>query len=180
MLRTIERPTNATLRPWLWAVSSTCCMRCTWLAKLATMTCGGLVANACVDGRADRALGDHEAGDLGVGRVDEEQVDTLLAEAGEGAQVGDPAVERQLVELDVAGVQHQSRPAVRMATARRVGDGVVDRDELEVERPHPWRSPSATDDRAGGRSVLGALGLDAARASGGSRRRGMSGRSRSR
>ena len=38
MLRTIERPTKATLRPCAWAASSTCWMRCTWLAKLETMT----------------------------------------------------------------------------------------------------------------------------------------------
>ncbi len=37
MLRTIERPTKATLRPYSWAVSRICWMRWTWLAKLATM-----------------------------------------------------------------------------------------------------------------------------------------------
>src|SRR5665647_1819467 len=37
MLRTIDRPTKATLRPWACAASSTCWMRCTWLAKLETM-----------------------------------------------------------------------------------------------------------------------------------------------
>ena len=38
MLRTIERPTYATLRLWATAASSTCCTRCTWEAKQATMT----------------------------------------------------------------------------------------------------------------------------------------------
>ena len=37
MLRTIERPTYATLRSCSTAASSTCCTRCTWLAKQATM-----------------------------------------------------------------------------------------------------------------------------------------------
>ena len=37
MLRTIERPTYATLRWWATAASSTCWTRCTWLAKQATM-----------------------------------------------------------------------------------------------------------------------------------------------
>ena len=37
MLRTIERPTKATRRPCSWAASRICWMRCTWLAKLATM-----------------------------------------------------------------------------------------------------------------------------------------------
>ncbi len=37
MLRTIERPTKATRRPYSWAASRICWMRWTWLAKLATM-----------------------------------------------------------------------------------------------------------------------------------------------
>ena len=44
MFRTIERPTNATLRPCACAASSTCWMRCTWLAKLDTMMRRGDVA----------------------------------------------------------------------------------------------------------------------------------------
>ena len=43
MLRTIERPTNATLRPWSCAASRTCWIRCTWLAKLDTMIRRGAV-----------------------------------------------------------------------------------------------------------------------------------------
>ena len=45
MLRTIDRPTKATLRPCACAASSTCWMRCTWLAKLETMTRRGAVRN---------------------------------------------------------------------------------------------------------------------------------------
>ena len=37
MLRTIDRPTRQTRRPCLAAASNTCCTRCTWLAKHATM-----------------------------------------------------------------------------------------------------------------------------------------------
>ena len=47
MLRTIDRPTKATLRPWAWAALSTCWIRCTWLAKLDTMTRRGAVRNTC-------------------------------------------------------------------------------------------------------------------------------------
>ena len=43
MLRTIERPTKATLRPEAWAASSTCWMRCTWEAKEETMIRFGAV-----------------------------------------------------------------------------------------------------------------------------------------
>ena len=64
-------------------------------------------------------------GHLGVGGVDQQQVDALLAEPGEGPQVGDPAVERQLVHLEVAGVQHElaGRGADRDARARPGSSG---------------------------------------------------------
>ena len=58
MLRTIDRPTNATLRPCVAAASSTCWTRCTWQAKQATMIrCVGACEDV-VEHRADaRARG---------------------------------------------------------------------------------------------------------------------------
>ena len=64
-----------------------------------------------VQHRADAALGGDEAGHLGVGGVRQQQVDALGAEPGEGAQVGQDAVQRQLVHLEVAGVHAGCRPA---------------------------------------------------------------------
>ena len=66
------------------------------------------LADDVVEHSADLTLGRDESGHLGVGGVDEEQVDTLVAEAGETGEVGQAAVERQLVELDVTGVQYDS------------------------------------------------------------------------
>ena len=83
--------------------------------------------------RADVALERGESGDVGVGRVGHEQVDTLFAEPRERAQVGDAVVERELVHLEVAGVQHQAGGGADR-DGERVGNGVVDGDELEVER----------------------------------------------
>ena len=136
MLRTIERPTKATLRPWLCAASSTCWMRCTWLAKLDTMIRRGAVRKTSSIAGVRSRLGGGEAGHLGVGRVGEEEVDAFLAQPGEGPQVGDPLVERELVHLEVTGVQHQpgSGPDRHRQT---VGDGVVHRQELAVERSEP-------------------------------------------
>ena len=54
-----------------------------------------------------RSLG-VKPGHVGVGGVGQEQVDALLAEPRERAQVGDAAVERQLVHLEVARVQHET------------------------------------------------------------------------
>ena len=85
-----------------------------------------------------------EAGHLGVGRVDQEQVDALVAEAGEAAQVGDPLVERELVHLEVARVQDQAGAGADR-DGEAVGDRVVDGEELEVERARASSSsPSAT------------------------------------
>ena len=160
MLRTIERPTKATLRPWSWAASRTCWMRCTWLAKLDTMTRRGAVRKTCsMAGVRSRSDGG-EAGDLGVGGVGEEEVDALLAQPGEAAQVGDPAVQRELVHLEVAGVQHQAGGGADR-DGQAVGDRVVDRDELAVERARaPAGCPSRDLDGLRGDPVLLELGLD--------------------
>ena len=92
---------------------------------------GGLV-EGLLDGRGEVALGTHESGHFGVGGVDHEDVDPLLTELGEGPQVGDPPVDGQLVHLEVTGVE--DRPGVGLdVDGQRVGDGVVDGDELDVE-----------------------------------------------
>ena len=108
-------------------------------------------AEDLLDGGGEVPLGGGEAGDLGVGGVGQEQVDALLAEPGEAAQVGDPAVERELVHLEVAGVQDQAgRGADRDGEA--VGDRVVDGEELAGRRGRSRaRSPSrtSTEPRAG-------------------------------
>ena len=117
-------------------------------------------------------------GHLGVGGVDHEQVDALLAEPGERAQVGDAAVERQLVHLEVAGVQHRAGRGAH-GDRERVGDRVVDGDELALEGAEPLALPLADRQRERRDAVLLELGLD-------ERERelepmsGMSGRSRSR
>ena len=73
-------------------------------------------------------------GHLGVGGVRQQQVDAGQPEPGEGAEVGEDAVERKLVHLEVAGVHQRARRRVH-GDGERVGDRVVDRHELAVERP---------------------------------------------
>ena len=113
-----------------------------------------------VEHRADVDLGRGEAGDLGVRGVGEEQVDPLLAEPGERPQVGDPAVERELVHLEVAGVQHGAGAGADR-DREGVGDGVVDGDELELERPERQAVP-LLDDVVDGllEPVLAELGVE--------------------
>ena len=60
-------------------------------------------------------------GHLGVGGVGHQQVDALGAEPGEAAQVGQPPVQRQLVHLEVAGVQDHARPWCGSPTASASG-----------------------------------------------------------
>ena len=81
---------------------------------------------------ADLGLGERDAAALGVGRVRHEQVDAGLRELGDHAVVGQAAVDRRLVELEVAGVQDVAdRRADEDADA--VGDRVVHREEVEAE-----------------------------------------------
>ena len=107
----------------------------------------------------DLELGRREAGDVGVRRVGEEEVDALLPQPGEGAQVGQAAVEGQLVHLEVAGVQHRAGLGAH-EDGERVGDRVVDGHELEVEDAELLAL--ALLDRHGVRpdAVLLELGLD--------------------
>ena len=112
-----------------------------------------------LDRRCQVALGDLETRDLGVGGVDEQQVDALLAEAGEGAQVGDPVVERELVHLEVAGVQDQARAGTDR-DREGVRDRVVDGDELAVERAKLGALALAYLDGLGRDPVLLELGGD--------------------
>ena len=120
MLRTIDRPMKATLRSCACAASSTCCTRCTCEANDATMMRPVALAKIDVEYGPDLSLGGDEAGHLGVGGVREQQVHAGRAEPGEAGQVGEAAVERQLVHLEVAGVQHCAGRG-RIATASASG-----------------------------------------------------------
>ena len=82
-------------------------------------------------------------GHLGVGRVGHEQVDALLAQPGEGAQVGEPAVERQLVHLEVAGVQ-EVPAGVRTKTASASGIEWLTATNSQSKTPSRSRWPSLT------------------------------------
>src|SRR6478735_6908260 len=112
-----------------------------------------------VDGGGDLELGGGEARDVGVGGVGQEEVDALLPQPREGAQVGESAVEGQLVHLEVAGVQQRAGLGAH-EDGESVWDGVVDGHELEVEDAEPLAL--ALPDRHGVRAdaVLLELGLD--------------------
>ena len=87
-----------------------------------------------VEHGADALLAAGVAVRVGVGGVPQQQADALVA--GDGAhagQVGEAAVDRGEVELEVAGVQDHALRRVERggeAVGHRVGDG----DELDVER----------------------------------------------
>ena len=78
--------------------------------------------------RSDRTM----PGTSALVESDEQQVDALAAEPREPGQVGQPPVERQLVHLEVAGVQHDAGRGLDRHR-QRVGDRVVDREELKIE-----------------------------------------------
>ena len=96
------------------------------------MTRPGVVRNTASIAGESSPSDTGEARDLRVRRVDEEEVDALFAEPGEGAQVGYPAVEGELVHLEVAGVQDEAGGGADR-DGEPVGDRVVDGDELAVE-----------------------------------------------
>src|SRR5699024_5905298 len=94
-----------------------------------------------------------EAGDLRVGGDGEEEVHTFLTEAREGAQVGDAAVQRELVHLEVARVQHGPGAGAE-EDGEAVADRVVDLHELQVEDARPVLLPRLDLDCLWGYVVL--------------------------
>ena len=83
---------------------------------------------------ADGPLRRRVAGVLGPGRVRQEADDALGAELREDREVGQLAVDRGVVELEVAGVDDDAdrRPE---GDAHRVGDRVADPERDDAERP---------------------------------------------
>ena len=81
---------------------------------------------------ADFAFCHGEARHFGVGGVRQEQVHAFLAQTREVAKVGDAAIKRQLVHLEVAGVQHGAGFGAQ-EHGQRVRDRVVHGDEFAFE-----------------------------------------------
>ena len=116
-------------------------------------------AEHLVDRRGQLLLRCREAGYLGVRRVGEEEVHALLGQPRERPQVGDATVQRELVHLEVTGVQHQAGGGADR-DSQAVRDRVVDRDELAVERAQRLPLPLADLDGLRGDPVLLELGRD--------------------
>ena len=85
------------------------------------------------EGVADRALGRRVAGVLGTRRVRQEDRHALRAELGEDREVGQLAVDRGVVELEVAGVDDGPDRGLER-DAHRVGDRMADPERHDVER----------------------------------------------
>ena len=92
----------------------------------------GCLAENLVEDRANLAFGRDKARDQGIRGVHHEQVDAFLTHAGEGAQVGQAPVQRQLIHLEVTRNQDVARTRAH-EDRERVGNRVGDGDEFEVE-----------------------------------------------
>ena len=140
MLRTIDRPTKDTRRPSATAALMICCTRSTLEAKHATITRSAGAADQPVQRRAHLAFGWPDSGHLRIGRIAQEQVHTGVAQPGHAGQIGRTAVQRLLIELDVAGLQNGSRAGVD-GDGQRVRDGVVNGEVLAFEHAVPAALP---------------------------------------
>ena len=91
------------------------------------------LAEELFEHRPNRAFRGGEARNVGVGGVGHVQVHAFFAEPGEGAQVRDASVQRQLVHLEVTGVQDVACAGAD-EDCQGIRDGVVDGHELAFER----------------------------------------------
>ena len=112
-----------------------------------------------VERRTDGGLRLDEARDLGVGGVHHQEVHALFAELAEFHQIGDAVVERQLVELDVAGVDEGAGGGLH-EHGERVRNGVRDVHEFQVERADLELVASLDLDERRVDAVFLALGLN--------------------
>jgi hypothetical protein len=83
---------------------------------------------------ADRPLGRRVSRVLRPGRIREEAHDALLAQLGQDVKVRQPAVDRGVVELEVAGM-HDDANRRAQGDPHRVGDGVADPERDHREGP---------------------------------------------
>ena len=113
-------------------------------------------ADQPVQRRAHLAFGWPDAGHLRIGRIAQEQVHTCVAQPGHAGQVGGTAVQRLLIELDVAGLQNGSRAGVDR-DGQRVRDGVVNGEVLAFEHAMPAALPLGNLDEHRLDSVLAAF-----------------------
>ena len=88
----------------------------------------------------DLDLGPGESLAIDVGAVGEERQHALRAELGEAVQVEVLAVDRRLIDLEVAGVDDDADRR-RDGQRHAVGHAVRDADELDRERPDGDRLP---------------------------------------
>ena len=74
-----------------------------------------------------------EAWNLSVGGIHHQQIHALFAELAELHQIGDAMVERQLIELDIAGIDEASGRSLH-EHSQSVRNGMRDVHELKIER----------------------------------------------
>ena len=157
-----ERPTSATWRSVSSATSIACWTRWMFEANDAISTRpsrrGRIVRNASPTVRSD----DVTPGPLGVRRVAEHQVDALVPELREPADVGAEPVDGRVVDLVVAGEEDPA--AGRVEHDRdRVRNGMRHAHELRLERPerhHPVLGNGLDQLGRAGQAVLVQLRLD--------------------
>ena len=160
MLRTIERPTNATLRPCSAAMSMICWMRCTCEAKRRHDDAAARPA-----GRPRRARGRCRA------RSRRSRAPRRWCESTSSRSTPSSpsrAKPRRSVMRPSSGSWSILKSPVCSTTpaggadrhGQRVRDRVVDREELELERPEPLGLPSRTSRVTGCDPVLAQLRLD--------------------
>lgn len=159
MLRTIERPTKATLRPYSWAASRICWMRWMWLAKLATMIRLRALPKTCRRTLEMSFSGGTKPGTSAFVESERRRsMPSSLNRANACRSVRRPSSGSWSI---LKSPVWTTMPHGRTDGDRQgVGDGVVDRDELAVEGTDALAVPLRHLEGVGPDAVLLELGLD--------------------
>jgi hypothetical protein len=77
------------------------------------------------------------------------QINAFFAESGKRPQVGQPAIEWQLVHFEIAGVQHCSSFGAHH-DRKGIGNGVVDRHKFQSKGPKRFSLPAFANSKGEG------------------------------
>ena len=148
MLRTIERPTKATFRPCVAATSSTCCTRCTWLEKQATMMrCWAPVKTSASTGAMSRSLVTMPGTSALVESDISRSTPSVPSRANPPRSVSRPSSGSWSILK--SPVCRTTADGVRMATASASGMEWFTARNSSPKGPNDWRVPAATSTVAG-------------------------------
>ena len=115
--------------------------------------------NHLVNNRANFRLRTDKSRSVGIRRIAHEQIDALFTGTGKGTQIGQAVVNGELVDFEIASYEDIALLGANK-NGKRIGNRVVDRDKLHVERANIFPVTLVDNHGVWRYFVLGKLGFN--------------------